>query len=231
MAFIDTAYFGFTITLVAFLIGQWINQKTKNAFMNPLLISIVLIIIVLLVFDIDYEVYNQGGSIISFFLGPFTVLLAVPLYNQIEVLKKSGVSVVVGILVGCFTSVISIYLLSDILGLEEVLKLSLVPKSVTAAISREISGQIGGIPALTVAVTVLTGITGNVIGPMICNLFRIKDRVAVGIALGTTSHAIGTAKAIELGEIEGAMGSLAISVAGLFTVFIAPLVVNFLSAL
>lgn len=231
MNFIDTPYFGFMITLVAFIVAQWLSKKTKNPLLNPLLVSIIFIIGVLLIFDIDYEVYNQGGSIISFFLGPFTVLLAVPLYNQIEVLKKSGVSVAVGIFVGSVVSVVSIYLLSDLLGLTEILKLSLIPKSVTAAISREVSQQIGGIPALTVAVTVLTGITGNVLGPLVCKLFGIKNRVAVGIALGTTSHAIGTAKAIELGEVEGAMGSLAISVAGLMTVFIAPLIISLLSAI
>lgn len=231
MSFIDTPVFGFTLTLIAFSIGQYINKKTKFAIFNPLIIAIGLIIIFLLLFGIDYEMYNQGGSIITFFLGPFTVLLAVPLYNQIETLKKSGGPVIVGMIVGSIASMVSIYLLSDALGLTEVVKLSLIPKSVTAAISKEISTQIGGISALTVAVTVLTGISGNVLGPFVCNFFRIKDKVAVGIALGTTSHAIGTAKAIELGEVEGAMGSLAISVAGVVTVLLAPWIVQLLSVI
>ncbi|MDU5082444.1 hypothetical protein CIW83_01510 [Tissierella sp. P1] len=229
MAYLDTPIFGFVISIIAFQIGLFINKKTKKAIFNPLIIAIGMIIILLLSFDIDYEVYNKGGSIITFFLGPATVVLAVPLYKQIERLKTSGIPVVVGIVVGCSISIISIFYLSKILGLTEPVSLSLVPKSVTAAISREIAAQLGGLPALTVAVTVLTGITGNVIGPAVCKLFRIQDEVSVGIAMGTASHAIGTAKAMELGEVQGAMGSLAISVAGLITVFLAPWLVQILS--
>lgn len=229
MAYLDTPIFGFVISIIAFQIGLFINKKTKKAIFNPLIIAIGMIIILLLSFDIDYEVYNKGGSIITFFLGPATVVLAVPLYKQIERLKTSGIPVVVGIVVGCSISIISIFYLSKILGLTEPVSLSLVPKSVTAAISREIAVQMGGLPALTVAVTVLTGITGNVIGPAVCKLFRIQDEVSVGIAMGTASHAIGTAKAMELGEVQGAMGSLAISVAGLITVFLAPWLVQILS--
>lgn len=222
MAYLDTPIFGFVLSVIAFQIGLFINRRTKKAIFNPLIIAIGLIIVLLLAFDIDYEIYNKGGSIITFFLGPATVVLAVPLYKQIERLKTSGIPVLVGIVVGCVVSIVSIFYLSKAFGLVDSVATSLIPKSVTAAISREISQQIGGIPALTVAVTVLTGITGNVIGPSVCKLFRIKDEVAVGIAMGTASHAIGTAKAIELGEVQGAMGSLAISVAGLITVFLAP---------
>lgn len=222
MVYLDTPIFGFVISIIAFQIGLFINKKTKKAIFNPLIIAIGLIIILLTYLNIDYEVYNKGGSIITFFLGPATVVLAVPLYKQIERLKSSGISVLLGIIVGCITSIISIFYLSKIFGLTESVSVSLIPKSVTAAISREISAQIGGIPALTVAVTVLTGITGNVIGPYVCKLFGIRDEVAMGIAMGTASHAIGTAKAMELGEVQGAMGSLAISVAGLITVFLTP---------
>lgn len=222
MVYLDTPIFGFVISIIAFQIGLFINKKTKKAIFNPLIIAIGLIIILLTYLNIDYEVYNKGGSIITFFLGPATVVLAVPLYKQIERLKSSGVSVLLGIIVGCITSIISIFYLSKMFGLTESVSVSLIPKSVTAAISREISAQIGGIPALTVAVTVLTGITGNVIGPYVCKLFGIRDEVAMGIAMGTASHAIGTAKAMELGEVQGAMGSLAISVAGLITVFLTP---------
>ncbi|WMM24519.1 LrgB family protein [Tissierella sp. MB52-C2] len=222
MVYLDTPIFGFVISIIAFQIGLFINKKTKKAIFNPLIIAIGLIIILLTYLNIDYEVYNKGGSIITFFLGPATVVLAVPLYKQIERLKSSGISVLLGIIVGCITSIISIFYLSKMFGLTESVSVSLIPKSVTAAISREISAQIGGIPALTVAVTVLTGITGNVIGPYVCKLFGIRDEVAMGIAMGTASHAIGTAKAMELGEVQGAMGSLAISVAGLITVFLTP---------
>lgn len=222
MDYLDTPIFGFVISIIAFQIGLFINKKTKKAIFNPLIIAIGLIIILLSYFDIDYEIYNKGGSIINFFLGPATVVLAIPLYKQIDRLKSSGIPVLLGIIVGCITSVVSIFYLGKAFGLNGPVFVSLIPKSVTAAISKEISAQIGGIPALTVAVTVLTGITGNVIGPYVCKLFRIHDEVAVGIAMGTSSHAIGTAKAMELGEVQGAMGSLAISVAGLLTVFLAP---------
>jgi predicted murein hydrolase (TIGR00659 family) len=229
MDYLNTPIFGFIISIIAFQIGLFINKKTKKAIFNPLIIAIGLIIIILLSFNIDYEIYNKGGSIISFFLGPATVVLAVPLFKQIERLKSSGIPVLMGIIVGCTTAVVSVFFLSKLFGLTETLSMSLLPKSVTAAISMEISKQIGGIPALTVAVTVLTGITGNVIGPYVCKLFRIKDEVATGVAMGTASHAIGTAKAMELGEVQGAMSSLAISVAGLITVFLAPWLLQLLS--
>lgn len=179
----------------------------------------------LLYFDIEYEVYNRGGSIISFFLGPATVILAVPLYKQIEKLKANGIIILIGIVVGSLVGILSIIYLGKLFGLDRSIILSLAPKSATAAISMEVSKQIGGIPALTVAATVLTGITGNVIGVPIYKLFKIKDEIASGIALGTVSYAIGTAKAIELGEVQGGMSSLAISVAGLVTVFLVPLLV------
>ncbi|MBU5438407.1 LrgB family protein [Tissierella sp. MSJ-40] len=229
MDYLNTPIFGFIISIIAFQIGLFINKKTKKAIFNPLIIAIGLIMILLLSFNIDYEIYNKGGSIISFFLGPATVVLAVPLFKQIERLKSSGIPVLVGIIVGCTTAVVSVFFLSKLFGLTETLSTSLLPKSVTAAISMEISKQIGGIPALTVAVTVLTGITGNVIGSYVCKLFRIKDEVATGVAMGTASHAIGTAKAMELGEVQGAMSSLAISVAGLITVFLAPWLLQLLS--
>lgn len=227
-SFVDTPMFGFCLTFVAYQIGLWISRKLKSPIFNPLIIAILIIMGVLTVFDIPYEVYNQGGSVISFFLGPATVALAIPLYRQLHVLKESGFSVAAGIFVGSIASVISVIYLGKLFGLDSQLITSLAPKSVTAAISREISQQLNGLPALTVACTVLTGITGNVIGPYVCQFFKIKDPLAMGTALGTASHAIGTARAMQYGEIEGAMGSLSISVAGIITVFIAPLLVGLL---
>lgn len=225
MEYLNTPIFGFAISLIAFEIGLYINKKTKLSILNPLIISIGIIIMFLLYFDIEYEVYNRGGSIISFFLGPATVILAVPLYKQIEKLKANGIIILIGIVVGSLVGILSIIYLGKLFGLDRSIILSLAPKSATAAISMEVSKQIGGIPALTVAATVLTGITGNVIGVPIYKLFKIKDEIASGIALGTVSYAIGTAKAIELGEVQGGMSSLAISVAGLVTVFLVPLLV------
>lgn len=216
------------ISILAFEIGIFINKKTKLSILNPIVIAEVLIIVFMIVFNIDYEVYNKGGSIISFFLGPATVVLAVPLYKQIEKLKENGLPIMVGIAVGCITAITSVYFLSKLFHLDEVLTLSLLPKSVTAAISMEVSSQIGGIPALTVAATVVTGITGNVLWPYISKVFKIENDVASGISLGTSAHALGTAKAMELGEVEGGMASLAIGVAGLVTVILVPILAKLL---
>ena len=224
----DTPIFGIVISIVAFEIGIIINRKTKLSIIKPLILAVGLIIAFLSISHIDYEVYNKGGSMISFLLGPATVVLAVPLYKQIEKLKKEKTPILIGITVGSLTGLLSVYFLSKLFGLDEILTLSLMPKSVTAAISMEVSKQINGIPALTVAATVVTGITGNVLWPYISKIFHIKDDVATGISLGTGAHAVGTAKAMELGEVEGGMSSLAIGVAGLITVLLAPLLVRML---
>lgn len=183
----------------------------------------VLVMVFLLYFRIDFETYNLGGDYTSFFLGPSTIVLAVPLYKKIRLLKSNALLILAGISAGCVAGISSILILSSLLGLDEVLTKSLVPKSVTTPIGIEISEQIGGLPSITVAAIVITGIIGAVLGPFICRLFRIKDEVAVGIAIGTASHALGTTRAIELGETEGAMSGLAIGIAGLITVFFVPL--------
>lgn len=222
MNYFDTAIFGVLISIIAFEIGLWLNKKTKSALVNPLIIAIILVIVFLLAFNIDYEIYNKGGSIISFFLGPATVVLAVPLYKQIERLKENAVPIIAGILVGSIVAILSVIYLGKLFKLDEVIILSLIPKSTTAAISMEISKEIGGIPALTMAATVIAGISGNIISTSICKLFKIEDKTSIGLGLGTASHAVGTAKAMELGEIEGAMSSLSIGIAGLITVIIVP---------
>ncbi|HHV39193.1 MAG TPA: LrgB family protein [Tepidimicrobium sp.] len=222
MEYLDTPLFGFAISIIAFEIGMYINRKTKISVLNPLIIATSIIIGLLLYFDIEYDIYNKGGSIISFFLGPATVVLAVPLYKQIDKFKANGIIILIGIAVGSLVNIISILYLGKLFGVTDDVILSLVPKSATAAISMEISRRIGGIPALTVAAAVVTGITGNVIGISVYRIFHIKDEVATGVGLGTASHAMGTAKAMELGEVQGAMGSPAISIAGLMTVFLAP---------
>lgn len=225
---IDTPLFGIIISILAYEFGLFLYKKTRLAVFNPLFIGITLVICFLLKFNISLDIYNKGGSIISFFLGPATVILAVPLYKQLERLKKNILPVVTGIAVGCITALTSVYLLSWLFKLTRPLYLSLLPKSITTPIGMEVSRQIGGIPPLTVAVIILTGITGAVVGPYICKLFRITDDVAVGIAFGTSSHAIGTTKAIELGETQGAMSALSIGVAGLITAFLAPIIAHIL---
>lgn len=225
-AIISTPLFGITISLLAYELGFYINKKTKLAIFNPLFLSQVLIIILLLSFHISVEDYNKGGQLISFFLAPATVVLAVPLYRKIKVLKSNAIPIIAGISLGSICGMISIILLGKLFNVSVVLKRSLVPKSVTTPIGVAISNQLSGIPAVTVAAILITGIFGAIAGPFICKIFKIKDKVAIGVAMGTASHALGTTKAVELGEIEGAMSGLSVGIAGLFTVIIAPLLIK-----
>lgn len=221
-------FFGIFISLVAYEIGKMIYKKTKLPIFNPLLVAIVLVILFLRVFNIDFETYNQGGQFINMFLGPATVILSVPLYKQLSLLKKNFIPIIVGITIGCFISVLSIILLSKAFGLDKNIIISLLPKSVTTPIGIEISNSLGGVTGVTVLAIVITGITGAIIAPVVCKIFRITNPVARGIGIGTASHAVGTSKALEIGETEGAMSSLSIGIAGLITVVIAPLCFNIL---
>jgi len=225
---IASPLFGITLSLLAFEAGSIVFKKTKSPFFNPLLVGTSLVIFILLYFNIDIENYNKGAGFISFFLGPATVVLAVPLYNQMKLLKSNSVAIITGILVGSVASIISVVLFSRLLAIDELLLLSLIPKSITTPIGIELSKQIGGLPSLTVISIVIAGNTGYIAAPFICRLFRIKNPVAKGIAIGTSAHALGTTKAIEMGEVEGAMGGLAIGLAGIVTVLTTPLLLKFL---
>ena len=216
------------ITLIAFQIGIWIYKKTNFVLFNPLVVALIIIITILSIFKIPVKEYNKGGDMIFFFLAPATVLLAVPLYKQRETLKKNLIPILAGITVGSFTAVFSVLFLSKSLGLSKELIQSLLSKSITTAIGIEITKELGGNSSITVAAIVLTGIVGGTLGPLTLKLFGVKEKIAVGLAMGTASHAIGTSKAVELGEVEGAMSGLAIGIAGIFTVFIVPLAIYFL---
>lgn len=218
--------FGALISLVAYIIGQWLNKKTKISLLNPLFIAITLVIIFLITFNIPLDNYNNGGKIISFFLGPATVILAIPLYNKIDHLKKNAIPIIIGILFGSIAGIITVLFLGRVLNLDEVIALSLVPKSVTTPIGIEISNQINGISSVTVTAIIITGILGAIFSPIILKLFKVKDKIAIGVAIGTSSHALGTTKAVELGETEGAMSSLSIGIAGIITVIIAPILIK-----
>ncbi|MCD2348381.1 LrgB family protein [Clostridium guangxiense] len=228
-ALIHTSLFSILISLIAFEAGLFLYKKTKLSIFNPLLISIIIVIFILKGLNITLNQYNAGGQFISFFLGPSTVILAVPLYKKIDLLKKNIVPILLGISIGSIFGMLSIAAMCHIFKLPNMIDLSLLPKSVTTPIGQSVSKQIGGIPAVTVAAIVLTGVFGSIIGPLVFKLFRIKDPVAMGIAMGTSSHAIGTTKAIEIGETQGAMSSLSIGVAGLITVIVAPIIVKILS--
>lgn len=227
---IKSPAFGILISLAAFEIGCLLYKKTKLSIFNPLFISIVIVILFLTTFHISLDDYNKGGQLISFFLSPATVILAVPLFNKRKLLKENFVPIILGISIGTLVGLFSIIILSHVFGLSEILKRSLLPKSVTVPIGIEISKNLGGIPSITAVVIIMTGIIGAVIAPLVCKIFKIKDKVAIGIAIGTSSHAVGTTKAVELGETEGAMSGLAIGVAGLITVFAAPYMAKFLES-
>ena len=219
--------FGLVISLGAFEIGLFINRKTRIAVLNPLLIAILFVIGFLFTFNIDFETYNQGGQFINVFLGPSTVVLAVPLYKQLDLLKKNAKAILIGVFMGSCLGVFSIIGISYLVGLDSTMIKSLIPKSVTTPIGIAVSQKIGGLIPITVLAIIVTGIIGAVIGPAICRIFKIKDRVAIGVSIGTASHAVGTTKALELGDVEGAMSSLSIGIAGIMTVIIAPLAYKF----
>ncbi len=223
----NSIYFGVALSLLAYIAGIELKKKFKLSILNPLLVSIILVILFLAIFDVDYESYNQGGKYISYLLTPATVCLAIPLYQQIDLLKKNFKAIAIGIITGVFTSLVSILALSMIFKLSHELYVTLLPKSITTAIGIGVSEELGGIKTITVAAIVLTGISGNVIGESVCRLFKIKNPISVGLALGTSAHAIGTTKALELGETQGAMSSLSIAVSGLLTVVLAPIFANF----
>lgn len=213
-----STYFGFVLSIGAYIIGMYLKKKFKFALLNPLLVSIVIVICVLLAGNIDYEAYNKGAKYITYLLTPATVALAVPLYEKLQVLKENFKAIAAGIITGVVTSFITVLLISIIFSLSHEQYITLLPKSITTAIGMGLSEEMGGIGTLTTATIVLTGIFGNVIGEKVFSLLRIKSPVAKGLALGSASHAIGTSKAIELGETEGAISGLAIAVSGLITV-------------
>ena len=221
-AIINSPLFGILLTLVAFEIGVLISQKFKYSFLNPLLIGNILIVGFLLITGVSLESYNVGGDYISVMLSPATVVLAVPLYRQIQKLRQFWKPILAGIFAGSITAMTCVIAAGKFLGLTKVLTLSLLPKSVTIPMGSVISEQIGGIPSVTIIAITVTGITGAVTAPAVCKFCRIKHKVAQGIAIGTASHALGTTRAMEMGEVQGAMSSLSIGIAGLFTAVVAP---------
>lgn len=222
----QTQYFGLVLSIGAYLFACWLKNKTKLAILNPLLVSAALIIACILGVGMDYETYNKGASYLSWLLTPATVCLAIPLYKQLHLLKKHADAVAVGITSGVVTSAVSIFLMCKVQGMAHVHYVTLLPKSITTAIGMGISEEAGGIVTLTVMSIILTGVLGNMAGETVLKLLKVRHPVARGLAMGTSAHAVGTAKALEMGEIEGAMSSLSIAVAGLMTVIVVPLAAN-----
>lgn len=217
-AITQSVFFGVVISLICYQAALWVKRRVKLAAANPLLISVLMIVGILLLFRIDYEAYARGAGYINYFLTPATVSLAVPLYRQLHLLKKYPAAIFGGIAAGVLTAMVSIFLLSLAFGLNHEQYVTLLPKSITTAIGMGISDKMGGIVTLTVVSISITGILGNVMAETLCRVFCIEEPVAKGLAIGTSAHALGTTKAMELGEVEGAMSSLSIVVAGIMTV-------------
>lgn len=215
--FIESLAFGMVISIIGYEIGLFLKKTLGWAILNPLLISIIVVMAFLLIFDIDYETYNAGAKYLSYLLTPATVCLAIPLYQQLQLLKKNFMAIFMGILSGVIASLGSILVMAVLFGLSHEEYVTLLPKSITTAIGMGVSEELGGNVTITVAVIIVTGVLGNIVAESVCRICKIKSPIARGIAIGTSSHAIGTTKALQMGEVEGAMSSLSIVIAGLLT--------------
>ncbi|MFR1708077.1 MAG: LrgB family protein [Clostridium sp.] len=224
----NSVFFGVVVSVLGYELGLFLKKKFNNPIFNPLLISIMFVMIIIVVSGVDFESYNNGAKYLSYLLTPATVCLAIPLYQQLDLLKSNLKAIIIGIFSGVISSLTSVFLFSLLFKLTHEQYVTLLPKSITTAIGMGISEELNGIVTITVAVIIVTGILGNIIAEMVCKIFNIHEPVAKGIAIGTSSHAIGTVKAIEMGEIEGAMSSLAIAVSGLITVVGASIFANFI---
>lgn len=215
---LSSATVGIVISLLAYEIGLAAQRKWKLAILNPLLISIILVIGFLVLFHVDYNSYNNSAQYLSYLLTPATVCLAIPLYLQLDLLKKNIGAILIGVFSGVLASLGSVLAMTVLFGLDHKQYVTMLPKSITTAIGMGVSEELGGYVTITVAVIIITGVIGNMSAEFICKMFRIKSPISRGLAIGTASHAVGTARAMELGEVEGAMSSLAIVVCGLCTV-------------
>ncbi len=224
----NSLYFAVLITILGYFLGDIIRKKTKLNVFNPILIAIIFVSIIISVLKIDYKVYYDGAKYISYFLTPATICLAIPLYEEFETLRHNFKAIIIGITAGVISSLGSVLLFSYLFVLTHEQYVTLLPKSITTAIGMSVSEQFGGITSISVAVIIINGILGNLIGEYVLKIFRVKHPISKGLALGTASHAIGTSKALEMGEIEGAMSGLSVAVSGLITVVLAGVFVNLL---
>ncbi|MEJ5300603.1 MAG: LrgB family protein [Thermodesulforhabdaceae bacterium] len=226
ISFLETHAFSIFITVAVFFLSQKIYLRFKYFWLNPVMISIIFLMIYIKLTGIPYSTYFEGGKIISFFLGPSVVALGVPLYLQLEEIRKRGISILVSILVGSISGIINAAGLAFFMGGSREVIVSIVPKSVTTPIAMGISEKLGGIPSLTAAIVIATGILGAVMGPVFLRLLKVKNGVPFGLAMGAASHGIGTSRAIEEGEIEGATGGLAICLNGVATAILTPIFIK-----
>ena len=226
--FLEISLLPVLVTFLAFRAGQLIQGKLKSPICNPILIAVVLVLLFLTVTGMELPAYQSGMSFISWLMTPATICLAVSMYEQYQVLKKNTPMILVGVAAGAVSCLVMVLLFSMAFGFDRELTVSLLPKSVTTAIGVPLSQMAGGLPSITTAAIILTGITASVLGPSLCRLFRLTNKVARGVAFGTAGHVIGTAKATELDPLTGAVSSLSLVVAGLLTAIVLPILVNFI---
>ena len=225
---LNTQLFGLITILVFYNISLYIQKKTQKPIFNNLLMSIILIILFLKISNIPYENFKIGADVINFMRGPVTVVLAVPLYRQFDLLKKHFKEILVGILGGVITSFIIVVLIGKLTSTSNEIIYSMIPKSITTPMGISLVNQLGGVESITVVCIIVTGIFGNIFAEQLLKIGRVNHPVAKGIAIGTSAHALGTSKALEIGEVEGAMSSLSIGISGIMTVIIVPILMNFI---
>ena len=226
--FTSSSFFAVCLTLIAYSFGAVCQKKWKWAVLNPILIAAALIILILNLMDIPNDLYQTGCSFLTYLLTPATICLAISFYDQFQKLKAHLAAAFLGILAGTIASIGTIWAMAKIFNLDAAITGSLLPKSVTTAIGVALCGEIGGIAAITTAAIVITGILGNISGPALCRLFRLDSEVAQGVAFGTSSHVVGTAKATELSQLTGAVSGLSLTVAGIITAVILSFLAQFI---
>ena len=214
----SSAFFGALISLGAYFIGVALKKRFRLAVFNPLLVAVAIVIALLSLLKVDYQSYNAGAKYLSWLLTPVTVCLAIPLYEQLQLLKKNWKAILSGIFAGSMAGMASVFAMALLFGLNHAEYVTLLPKSITTAIGIAVAEELGGYSAITAVVIITTGLLGNIYAEGFLKLIRIREPIARGVAIGTSSHAVGTAKAMEIGPVEGAMSSLSIAVAGLITV-------------
>lgn len=220
--------FGICLTLFAYMIGAGIHNYAKSYLAHPILIACTVVISFLALSGIPYQSYNEGAKYISYLLGPATVALAVPMYKNFKLIRKNKGAILAGITCGSITGIISSSLIAAGLGADRIIAISMAPKSVTSPIAIEVSKMLGGYPSLTAAIVIISGVTGTMVGTEVLKLSGVKNKIAIGVALGTAAHGLGIARAMKEGEEAGAMSSLAIGVAGIITSFAAPVIIRLL---
>ena len=226
MEFLNNKIFLIALTFVTFVLAQYLQRKTGIKLLNPILLSIAVLICILMAADIDYSTYREGGEYIDFWLKPAVVALGVPLYKQLGTIKKQMLPLLIAEMAGCVAGIISVVLVAEFLGASQAVMMSLAPKAVTTPIAMEISSSIGGIPALTAAVVVCTGIFGGMAGFRITRLGHVKSPIAEGLSMGTAAHAMGTSAAMERSDRYGAFSSLGLTLNGLLTAILSPIILH-----